>query len=158
MANTSQEQALYEMSQILREDPKARDSFNQHVTQIHFGHLRGRGMHVGPWRTNPNGDITCIELMTSPFLQGNLRRAVLNEALGIGPKRYCVYYQPRPEFFQRLQYLMVNLPRRKMFLYGEDIRLGGPFLQEPWLTRGQELLAQPSISAQTFHDYFVAPY
>ena len=158
MASNSQEQALYEMSQILREDPKAWDSFNQHVTQIHFGHLRGRGMHVGPWRTNPNGDITCIELMTSPFLWGSLRRAILNEALGIGPECYCVYYHPSPAFYQRLQYLMVNLPHRKMFLYGEDIRLGGPFLQEPWLTRGQELLAQPSISAQTFHDYFVAPY
>lgn len=157
MARTSQEQALYEMSQILCGDQRARASFDQHVSQTHFGHPR-RDMYVGPWRTNPSGDVTCIELMPSPFLPGNLKRAILNEALGIGPERYCVYYHPGPEFYRRLQYIMANLPREKMFLYGLEGRLEGPFLREPWLSRGRELLARPSISMATFHDYFVAPY
>ena len=156
MANTNQDQALYEMSQMLEGDYVARLRFEQHIRASNFGNRRG-GAFVGPWRTNPRGDITCIDLLWSPYLLGSLRIAMLKEIIGIGPQRYYVYYHPGVDFYRKLKLIMTYLPHEKMFLYPGEVRLGGPFLQEPWLSRGQALWSRPSLSFEVFHDNFITP-
>ncbi len=157
MADPNQDQALYEMSQILSGDFGARLRFEQHVRASHFGPRRG-GAFVGPWRTNPRGDITCVDLVGSPYLLGSFRIAMLKEIIGIGPQRYCIYFNPGADFYRKLKLIMTYLPQEKMFLFPGETRLGGPFLQEPWLARGQALLSRPSLSLGDFHENFVAPF
>ena len=160
MAYPGQPQALYELSQILTEDRWARESFEDHLRVGQWGarSVRNNGMNSGPWRTRPAGDITCVDLTWSPFLLGSLRIAMLKETIGIGPQRYCVLGYPDDQFFRRLQLLLSCLPEDKIFLYPGGRRLGGPFLLEPWLSRGQRLLSRPSLTPAKFHDSFVAPF
>ena len=115
-------------------------------------------MYLGPGRTRPAGDTTCVDLYLSPFLLGILRIAMLREAIGIAPQRYCVVGYPDDQFFRRLQLLLTCLPEEKIFLHLAVARLGGPFLREPWLTRGRALLARPTLTTREFHDSFVAPF
>ena len=84
------------------------------------------------------------------MLLQNLRVAMLKEAAGIGPRRYCVAYHCAPYFYNRLQLLMIYLPFEKMFLYPAQESLEGPFLQEPWLSQSRDLCSRPSI---TFDEY-----
>ncbi len=156
MVNPNQSQALYEMSQILSGDRDSRSRFERHARDVHIGNLRG-GL-IGPWRTNPSNDITCIEFMGTPFLLGSLRIAMLKEIIGIGPQRYCIYFSPGPDFYQKLKLIMTYLPREKMFLFPSDTRLAGPFLREPWLSRGRAICARPSLTAAEFYDNFILPF
>ena len=67
---------------------------------------------------------------------GSLRIAMLKEAIGIGPQRCYVYFHLGLDFYRKLMLIMTYLPHEKMFLYLGEARLGAPFLQEPWLSRG----------------------
>ena len=75
---------------------------------------------------------------------------MLKEAVGLGPQRYCVAYHRASYFYSKLQLLMVYLPFDKMFLYPAQESLGGPFLQEPWLSWSHDHCSCPSI---TFEEY-----
>ena len=160
MAYPGQPQDLYEMLQILIEDQEARRSFEDHLRESQWGvgSIRSNRMYSGPWRTSSAGDITCVDLAWSPYLLGSLRIAMLKEVIGIAPQRYCVYVHSDDQFYRRLQLLMTCLPEEKIFLYPEGARLGGPFLLEPWQTRGQRVLGRPSLSGEEFYDTFVAPF
>ena len=158
MGESNREQALHEMSQVLSERGSVRANLERHLTVTHFGHLPRGGFFVGPWRTSPSGDITCIELMGLPFLLGNLKIAMFKEAMGIGPSRYCIYFSHGADFFQKLRLIMIYLPQEKMFLYPPGQGLGGPFLREPWLSRGRALLSRPSLTGAEFHEYFVESF
>ena len=88
--------------------------------------------------------MTCVDLSWSPFLLGSLRIAMLKEAIGIAHQRYCVVGYRDNGFFRCLQLLLTCLPEEKIFLYdlatasGGPL-LGGPFLREPWLSRGRAI-------------------
>ena len=144
------------MSQILSGDKDSRAKFKRHARDVHFGNLRG-GL-IGPWRTNPSNDITCIEFMETPYLLGSLRIAMLKEIIGIGPQRYCIYATPGPDFYRKLKLIMTYLPSEKMFLFPEDAVLTGPFLREPWLSRGRTLRARPTLTHKEFRENFVDPF
>ena len=144
------------MSQILNGDDNARASFEQHNYHNHYGNRRS-GL-IGPWRTNTAQTVTCIELFGGAYLLGSLRTALLKEAIGIGPQRYCIYYYESPEFYRKLKLIMMYLPQEKMFIYPSGIILRGPFLQEPWLSRGRAICARPSLTPGEFHDFFIAPF
>ena len=156
MANPNQSQASYEMSQILSGDRDSRSRFESHARDTHFGNLRG-GL-IGPWRSNPSNSMTCIELFSIPYLLGSFRLAMIKEIIGIGPQRYCIYVTPEPDFYRKLKLIMTYLPREKMFLYPEDAILAGPFLREPWLSRGRAIRARPSLTIMEFDENFVAPF
>ena len=128
MEDPNQSQTVYKISQILSGDFSARASFEQHLGTSYFGHIQRGGAHIRPWRTNPRGDMTCIDLLASPYLLGSLRIAILKEIIGIGPQRYCVYFLEGAEICCRLQLIMTYLPHEKMFLYPGKARLRGPFL------------------------------
>ena len=156
MATPNESQALYEMSQILREDEWAGLSFEAHACMITFGYWgRGEGRI---WRPNPSGDMVDVQLLGHVSLLNNLRVAMLKEAVGMGPQRYCIFFNRAPEFYSKLKLIMTYLPKEKMFLYPAIAKRGGPFLQEPWLSRGDAIRSRPSLTFDEYHANFVLPY
>ena len=123
---------------------------------VTFG-MWGRRLH-GPWKTNPSKDMTCFELFGQHYLLNSLRVAMLKEAVGVGPQRYCVFFYLSPNFYSKLKLIMSCLPQEKTFLYPATARLEGPFLQEPWLSRGCAISSRPSITFDEYHANFVAPF
>ena len=89
MATPNQSQALYEMSQILNEDWWAGFVFEVHAHMVTFGYW-GRSL-TGPWRPNLVGYMVDVQLFGQDSLLKNLRIAILKEAVGLGPQRYCVF-------------------------------------------------------------------
>ena len=87
----------------------------------------------------------------------NLSVAILREAIGIAPERYCIFFHQGPEFYSKLKRLMSSLPQEKMFLYPAIARLEGPFLHEPWLSQGRAIRAHPSLTYAEYHANFVIP-
>ena len=111
---------------------------------------------MGPWKSSPNDDITCIQLFGEGYLLDNLRVAMLKEVVGLGPQRYCVVFNRAPHFYSKLKLIMAYLPHEKMFLYPATARLEGPFLLEPCLSRGRALFSRPSLTFDEYHASFVA--
>ena len=117
----------------------------------------GRGLR-GPWRSSPSGDMISIQLFGEYYLLNNIRVAMLKKVVGLGPQRYCVFFHSAPNFYSKPKLIMSSLPQEKMFLYPATARLEGPFLQEPWLSRGRALCSRPSLTFDEYHANFVAPY
>ena len=92
----------------------------------------------------------CIQLFGQHWLLQSLRVAMLKEVVGVGPQRYCIVFNGAPNFFSKLKMILAYLPIEKMFLYPAPESLGGPFLQEPWLSQGQLLCSHPSISCKEY--------
>ncbi len=150
MATANQDQAQYEMSQIFLGDRVARNNFERASRQATFGDLGPEHYLTRVWRENQDKSMLCIQTYGTYYFLRNLRRAVLNEAVGIGPQRYCIAFNRAPTFYSKLKLLMQNLPLEKMFIYPKKDSLEGPFLRAPWLARGQRVCAKPSI---TFREY-----
>ena len=112
MASTSRDQALYEMSQILRGDAEARRKLGGYVLRNVVG------LNISnTWRYNPSRDMVCIEFSNPYRLKDRLEYAMLRKIVGLGPQRYCIVYQEEYLFSLRLAIVMTYLPRQKMFLY-----------------------------------------
>ena len=100
------------------------------------------------WATSPSGDMVCIRLTTQARLTNNIRLALFKEAVGLGPKRYCVVYSRSPAFYAQFGLLIGLLPRHKMFLYPfTQIGIVG---QEPWVSRAREVCSHPTITPAEF--------
>ena len=136
MATANQDQAQYEMSQIFLGDRVARNRFERATRLATFGVLN-RAQSIAPWKVSPDQSMVCIQTYGTHYLLQNIRCAMINEAVGIGPERYCVAFNRAPNFYSKLKLIMNSLPPEKMFMYPARARLEGPFLQEPWLTRRQ---------------------
>ena len=120
--------------------------------------LGGGGGLRGPWRLSPSGDMISIQLFGEYYLLNNIRVAMLKEVVGLGPQRYCVFFHSAPNFYNKLKLIMFSLPQENMFLYPATARLEGPFLQEPWVSRGRALCSpRPSLTFDEYHANFVAP-
>ena len=149
----NQEQALYELSQILHRDKETRRKFELAASLVTFGFWGPRQMPK-IWKSNQNKDMICIQLFGQHWLLQNLRVAMLKEVAGIGPQRYCIFFNGAPNFFSKLKMILAYLTIEKMFLYPAQESLGGPFLQEPWLSQGQLLCSHPSISREEYFANF----
>ncbi len=144
------------MSQILQGDFWARLFFDAHACMVTFGYW-GRGLGR-QWRPNPSKDMIDGQLFGQESLLNNLRVTMLKEAVGLGPQRYCIFFNHAPEFYSKLKLIMSSLPQEKMFLYPSTARLEGPFLQELWLSRGRAISARPSLTFDEYHGNFILPY
>ena len=82
MAIDNQEQALYELSHILRTDNEIRCNFECSACMVTFG-FWDPGPNSTMWRRNVNQDMTCIQLYGQHWLLQNLRVAMLKEVTGI---------------------------------------------------------------------------
>ena len=149
MAIDNQEQALYKLSQILCRDNEIRCNFECAACTITF-EFWDPGPNSVMWRRNGNQDMTCIQLYGQHWFLQNLRVAMLREVAGIGPQRYCIVFNQASSFYSKLKMILAYLPVEKMFLYPAQESLGGPFLQEPWLSQGQLLYSHPSISCKEY--------
>ena len=156
MATPNQSQALYELSQIFNGDFWARHDFESRACIVTFGYS-GRGLGT-QWRFNPTNDMLDVQLFGHRSIVDNLDVSILREAVGIAPERYCIFFHRGPEFYSKLKLLMTSLPQEKMFLYPATARLEGPFLHEPWLSRGRAIRARPSLTYEEYHANFVLPY
>ena len=93
----------------------------------------------------------------------NLRIAMLMEAVGQGPQRYCIHFEDTddefsddyPRFYHLLQLVLYALPQERMFIYPAGATLRGPFLHEPWLSRARAIQSRPSITEEEFAASFV---
>lgn len=148
MAISNQDQALYEMSQILQGDREARLDFEFSATMLTFG-IWGPRLPTF-WQYSPRSEMLCIQVFGEENLLKNLKLAMLKEVVGLGPQRYCIFFNRAPHFYSKLKLIMSSLPQEKMFLYPATARLEGPFLQEPWLSRGRAISSRPSL---TFDEY-----
>ena len=96
-----------------------------------------------------------IHLWGLDDLIDNLWIAMLMEAVGIGPQRYCVSFEDSRQFYRMLQLILYVLPHKRMFLYPIGSILGGPFLHEPWLARARAIQSCPSLTEEEHAASFV---
>ena len=115
MATSSQDQATYEISQILNGDEEARKRFERQAGLATFG-FWGPDF-LGPWKISPSRDLTCVQLYGQFMFLQILKVVMLKEAIGLGPQKYCVALYRAPYFYSRLKLLLIYLPFEKMFLY-----------------------------------------
>ena len=98
--------------------------------------------------------MVCIQFTDYPHLIENLRLALTEEGLGLGPQRYCLVFDRDPYFHRFLAVILAFLPRHKMFMYPNNVVLGGPFTHEPWLSRLRTVCSRPSLSPKEFQTHF----
>ena len=153
MATLRTSQALCEMSQSLR-DPKRALRFEEYTYTMMFGHYERHNWRY--WVISPSCDMLAIHLWGPDDLIDNLRIAMLMEAVGIGPQRYCIYFdEDSPKFYRMLLLVLYALPQERMFLYPAGSILGGPFLHEPWLARANAIQSCPSLTKEEYAVSFV---
>ena len=107
------------------------------------------------WQLSPSRDMLVIQQWSPCTFSGNLRIAMLMEAVGLGPQCYCIVFNSALDFYSKLKLILYSLPQEKMFLYPAGTTLGCPFLHEPRLSRAQALQTQPSISEEEYVANFV---
>ena len=90
----------------------------------------------------------------SHFLD-NIYIAMFMEAVGAGPQRYCICFDPSPNTYRKLNLLLYSFPQEKMFIYPTNARLEGPFLQDPWLSRARAIQSRPSLTRDEYVASFV---
>ena len=153
MGESNQTQALHEVGQFLRSKEDARTNFEQSLHHAIF--WDDLLMREVLWKTNSSKTMTCIQTYGYCYFYGNIKIAMIKEGLGIGPERYCIAFNRSPTFYSKLKLLMCYLPREKMFLYPSGARLEGPFLHEPWLSRGRQICSNPSITLDEYLANFI---
>ena len=153
MAAPNASQALYEMSQILLSDPWETILFDIHAHRGMFGVWDHRDRSY--LQLSPSRDMLAVWLWTPCTFSRNLRIAMLMEAVGLGPQRYCIVFSSAPDFYSKLKLILYSLPQEKMFLYPVGTTLGGPFLHEPWLSRARVIQSRPSLTEEEYVESFV---
>ena len=88
MAAPNASQALYEMSQILLSDPWETILFDIHAHMGMFGVWDCKNRSY--WQLSPSRDMLAIRLWDPRSFSGNLRIAMLMEAVGVGLQCYCI--------------------------------------------------------------------
>ena len=112
------------------------------------------------WAISPSRDMLAIRLAWGlDDVIENLRIAMLMEAVGQGPQRYCIRFDDIdddfPGVYRMLQLVLYALPQDRMFIYPAGSILRGPFLHEPWLSRARAIQSRPSITEEEFAASFV---
>ena len=157
MAASNQGQALQEMGKYLKVNKNSYTRFVNRAHRIVFP--KKVDYQVSPWSVSPSEDLARIHLTTHfTILSANVKVYILKEAIGLGPNRYCIVFSHNPGFYSYLKMVMSFLPQEKMFFYPAGTTLGGPFLVEPWLSRGRALCSRPSLTFDEFHDAFDTRY
>ena len=98
MSINNEEQALYELSQILRRDDEIRRNFEGATSLATFG-FWGLGQMPRMWKSNQTKDMICIQLFGQHWFLQNLRVAMLKEAAGVGPQQYCIVFNSASNIF-----------------------------------------------------------
>ena len=114
MATSRRSQALCKVSQYLGDPGSVRAlRFEEHAYRLLFGHYERDSWHY--WAISPSRDMLAIRLGWGPDdLIDNLRIAMLMEAVGLGPQRYCIRFDDTdddfPGVYRMLQLVLYALP------------------------------------------------
>ena len=145
MDTNNQEQAFQEVGRYLQLNREARIHFTRRAQVDSF---RDKiALQVQPWLINYSKSMTCVQLCTHPSdIVDNLEVALLMEAVGLGPSRYCIVHHPKHKFPKQFKTIMFFLPPEKMFLYPAGGTLGGPFFYKSLGFLEDVILSQDPLS------------
>ena len=96
MATLRTSQALRKVSQYLR-DPQRLLRFEDYTYTMMFGCYDRRNWRY--WQLSPSRDMLAIHLWGPDDLMNNLWIAMLMEAVGQGPQRYCIRFDDSDDEF-----------------------------------------------------------
>ena len=120
-------------------------------TELRHTYNKAINPFLGEW-TRLN-EVTFVNLRNRENVWDNLSLAMLKEAAGLGPQKYCIIQSYNFDFETLLMLTLHYLPREKFCMYPKDESLGGPFLYAPWDILGQRIYTQPNISIDSYLDY-----
>ena len=108
----------------------------------------GFGWNIIKWKTMDK--VTCVIMWDEEHLFSNIRFAMIQELMKIGPAKYCIINSWVSNFESKLLLLIIYLPHEKMCFYPPKDDLDGPFLRSPWreLSKaicGRTLESQPPL-------------
>ena len=83
--------------------------------------------------------VTFVTMWDEEHLLSNIRFAMIQELMKIGPAKYCIINSQELEFESKLLLLINYLPHEKMCLYPPKNDLGGTFLRSPWKEIGKSI-------------------
>ena len=84
-------------------------------------------------------DVTFVTMWSHKHLLQNLKLAMIQEHMGIGPSKYCIVNNWMPEFENNLLLLINYLPHQKMCFFPPQFPLEGPFSRSPWREIGEKI-------------------
>lgn len=97
------------------------------------------------WISTESNSVTRVTLWGHKYFLNNLRLAMMQEKLGLGPKRYCVLRTAVDNFNSKLILVISNLPHEKICIFPRLPLLGGPFLHSPWKEIGEAICNRPPL-------------
>ena len=150
MASTSQDHALYQMTQILEEDKESKEKFDNHLRKV---------VRLWPdevWKSSPGGDVVLIHCHYYYDLMRNISYFMFKELVGMGPKRYCILYTKwHFEYIATVKIIFKFLPRQKMFVYPANAPVPSiEYHPDHEKVKLRVLYRQPSITREEFETYF----
>ena len=86
--------------------------------------------------------VTFVTRWDEEHLLKNIKFAMLQEMMGLGPMKYCIVYSKVPNFSSRLLLLINCLPQQKMCFYPPHFFLDAPFNHSPWREIGEAIHSQ----------------
>ena len=117
------------IEQLLQSNEESRRAFVERYELRLFPHP-GTSIAQTKWRTYRN--VVRVTLWGRDHFRNNVRLAMVREAMGLGPRYYCIIRTLYPAFSERVFLLLQFLPHQKMYLYPHfGLPLRGPFNQSP---------------------------
>ena len=102
------------------------------------------------WQLSPSLDMLAIQFWDCYSFLDNLQIAMLMEAVGVGPQRYSICFDPSLDTYRNLKLVYYSLPQEKMFIYLANATVEGPFLHEPWLSMTRVIQSRPSLTREEY--------
>ena len=96
-----------------------------------------------------------VNLRNRENVLSNLKLAMLNKLLGLGPQYYCIIKSYNFYFESLLMFVLHYLPKDKFCIYPKNESLRGPFLYEPWKILGQRICNRPTILIERYLDILI---
>ena len=121
--------------------------------------LQGNGWADVKWVTH--WGVTFVTMWDEEHLLKNIRFAMIQEMMGLGPMKYCIVSNAMPNFASRLLLLLNYLPQKKMCFYPHLFVLDPPFNRSPWREIGEAIssrrlnLKNPLLRTIYFTQQFV---
>ena len=97
----------------------------------------GFGWNIVKWTTI--GELTFVTMWDEEHFLSNIRFAMIQDVMKIGPANYCIINSQVPNFESKLLLLINYLPHEKMCFYPPKDDLDGPFLRSPWRELGKAI-------------------
>ena len=86
--------------------------------------------------------VTFVTMWDEEHLLKNIKFAMIQEMMGIGPKKYCIINNGMPNFVSKLLLLINYLPHKKMCFYPHRFALKPPFHLSPWREIGEAMMSR----------------